>query len=98
MGDMLELGEKSSEFHEYFGRYVSKKPVDLLVTMGEFSKNTAESAKKCGMNAACVFHFSDSPSVVKFLCENIKEGDILLVKGSRSMKMEKIVASLKERF
>jgi UDP-N-acetylmuramoyl-tripeptide--D-alanyl-D-alanine ligase len=98
MGDMLELGKKSEDFHAYFGSYVSKKSVDLLITMGTFSKAAAESAKKSGMSAACVFHFEDIPSVLEFLHANIKEGDIFLIKGSRSMQMEKIVAVLKEKY
>ena len=97
MGDMLELGKKSGEFHAYFGRYVSKKSIDVLVTMGDFSKETSESARKNGMNAASVFHFHNCPAVVEFLSANIKEGDILLIKGSRAMEMEKIVACLKAR-
>ncbi len=97
MGDMLELGKKSEEFHTYFGRYVSRKPIDLLVTMGPYSKGTAESAKKSGMNATCVVHFDNCPAVLEFLKNAIKDGDVLLVKGSRSMQMEKIVAFLKDR-
>jgi UDP-N-acetylmuramoyl-tripeptide--D-alanyl-D-alanine ligase len=97
MGDMMELGKQSEEFHAYFGRYVSRKPIDLLVTMGSFSKETAESAKKSGMNATCVVHFDNCQAVLEFLKTAIKEGDVLLVKGSRSMQMEKIVAFLKER-
>lgn len=97
MGDMLELGEKSEEFHVYFGRYVSKKAIDILVTMGKFSRSTAESAKGSGMNAATVHHFDDTHAVVEFLHVCVKEGDVLLVKGSRSMRMERIVSFLKER-
>jgi len=96
MGDMLELGNKSEEFHSYFGRYVSNKQVDILVTMGHFSKGTAESAKKSGMSDMAVFHFDDCPAVLEFLLSKIKEGDTLLIKGSRSMQMERIVVSLKE--
>ncbi len=97
MGDMLELGKKSEEFHAYFGTYVSKKPVDILVTTGEFSKFAADTAKKSGMNSACVFHFEDRSTLIEFLHVNIKPGDVILVKGSRSMQMEKIVAALTER-
>jgi len=97
MGDMLELGEKSEEFHVYFGRYVSKKSIDILVTMGKFSKSTAESAKDSGMNTATVYHFDDTHAVVEFLHTCVKEGDVLLVKGSRSMRMERIVSFFKER-
>lgn len=97
MGDMMELGSKSEEFHSYFGHYISKKPVDILVTMGNFSRAASERARKCGMSAACVFHFTDCASVLDFLHNCIKEGDVLLVKGSRSMQMEEIVAALMER-
>ncbi|HQP91627.1 MAG TPA: UDP-N-acetylmuramoyl-tripeptide--D-alanyl-D-alanine ligase [Candidatus Omnitrophota bacterium] len=97
MGDMLELGKKSEEFHAYFGTYVSKKSVDMLITMGQFSRSASESAKKGGMNTASIFHFNDCASVLEFLHNNIKEGDVVLVKGSRSMQMEKIVAALKEK-
>jgi UDP-N-acetylmuramoyl-tripeptide--D-alanyl-D-alanine ligase len=96
MGDMLELGKETEEFHAYFGRYVSKKPVDILVTMGAFSRATAESAKRAGMAASSVFHFMDCPQVMDFLRAHIREGDVLLVKGSRSMQMERIVAELRE--
>lgn len=97
MGDMLELGKKSQEFHAYFGSYVSKKPIDLLITMGTHSKGTSENAKKCGMNAACVIHFEDCAQVLDFLNAHLKEQDTLLVKGSRSMQMEKIVSHLKQK-
>lgn len=97
MGDMMELGNKSEEFHAYFGHYVSKKPVDLLVTMGSFSKWTSESARKGGMRSETVVHCEECPQVIEFLSGQIKDGDVLLIKGSRSMKMERIVAYLKER-
>ncbi len=97
MGDMLELGKKSEEFHSYFGHYVSKKPVDILITFGNFSKAAAESAKKGGLGSSNVFHFQKFEDLMEFLHPLIKEGDVLLVKGSRSMQMEKIVSALKER-
>lgn len=97
MGDMLELGKTSEEFHTYFGRYVSKKPVDIFITMGNFSKMAAESARKAGMNAHSIFHFDNCPPLLEYLETNIKEGDVLLIKGSRMMQMEKIVDFLKER-
>jgi UDP-N-acetylmuramoyl-tripeptide--D-alanyl-D-alanine ligase len=96
MGDMMELGDKSQEFHAYFGNYISKKPIDLLITMGSFSKWTSESARKNGMRPEAIYHGEDCPQVLEFLCAQVKAGDILLIKGSRSMKMERIVAHFKE--
>ena len=97
MGDMMELGDKSQEFHVYFGNYISKKPIDLLITMGSCSRWTSESARKCGMRSEAVFHADDCPQVLEFLGAQVRAGDILLVKGSRCMKMERIVGYFKER-
>ena len=97
MGDMLELGKKSDEFHAYFGRYVSKKAVDILLTFGAYSRHTADHARRCGMNADCVVHFDDCAQLLKYLGGLVKQGDILLIKGSRSMQMERVVKFLKER-
>ncbi|MFH1692626.1 MAG: UDP-N-acetylmuramoyl-tripeptide--D-alanyl-D-alanine ligase [Candidatus Omnitrophota bacterium] len=96
MGDMLELGAQSEEFHEYFGRYVSKKPIDIFVTLGDFSRLAMEHACKNGMSFSCVHHFSDCSSAAAFLHKNIRQGDVLLIKGSRSLQMEKIVNLLRE--
>jgi UDP-N-acetylmuramoyl-tripeptide--D-alanyl-D-alanine ligase len=97
MGDMLELGKKADEFHAYFGRYVSKKSVDVLLTFGVYSRHTADHARRCGMSTDCVAHFDDCAKLLKHLGGLVKEGDILLVKGSRSMQMERVVKFLKER-
>jgi len=97
MGDMMELGNKSQEFHVYFGNYISKKPIDILVTMGSFSRWTSESARKSGMRTEAIVHCEDCSKVLEFLGANVKEGDILLIKGSRAMKMERIVSFMKEK-
>lgn len=97
MGDMMELGKKSDEFHAYFGRYVSKKPVDVLLTLGVYSRQTADHARRGGMRADCVIHFEDCAQLLRHLEGFVKSGDVLLVKGSRSMQMERVVKFLKER-
>jgi UDP-N-acetylmuramoyl-tripeptide--D-alanyl-D-alanine ligase len=97
MGDMLELGKKTEEFHSYFGRYVSKKSVDVLLTMGAHSRATAEIARKSGMAQDCVHHFDECQKLLEFLHAQLKEGDVLLVKGSRSIRKERVVSVLKER-
>lgn len=96
MGDMLELGKQSEDFHVYFGRYVAKKPIDIFVTLGPFSRLAMEQACKNGMSGDSVYHFDDCSAVAAFLRENVKEGDLVLIKGSRSLQMEKIVSSLRE--
>ncbi len=66
--------------------------------MAHFSKGTHESAKKSGMSDAAVFHFDDCAAVLEFLLAQVRDGDMLLIKGSRSMQLERIVAFLKERY
>ncbi len=95
MGDMLELGRQSSDFHAYFGRYVARKPVDILVTMGDQARHTAETARHSGMTTEAVHHFMGCPEVLDFLKGTLRQGDVLLIKGSRSMRMEQIVHYLK---
>lgn len=97
MGDMMELGTKSQDFHSYFGTYISKKPVDMLVTVGTFAKWTSESARKSGMRAEVIVHCDECAQAIEFISGQVKPGDVFLIKGSRAMKMERIVAFLKER-
>ena len=92
LGDMLELGSESDEFHREIGKMLVDK-VDLLFAVGEKSKFIFEEAKK--KMGDKVFWFPDSSSAINTVKESIKSGDILLVKGSRGMKMEKIVEAIK---
>lgn len=92
VGDMLELGEGSHEFHREIGKQLINK-VDLVFAIGTHSKFIFEEAgKEIKIKA---FWFPDSQSAIKSVKENIKNGDIILVKGSRGMKMEKIVEAIK---
>lgn len=90
LGDMLELGKFTIEAHEAAGQY-AKECADLLFTVGIRGKLIAEEAIISGMSKDNVFSFNFSDEVGEFLENKIKEGDLILVKGSRSMWMEKIV-------
>ena len=83
LGDMGEVGERSSEFHREVGEYARAKGVTQLLAMGEATRETVEAF---GPNAR---HFDS----VQDLISNLK-GDTILVKGSRFMKMERVVAAL----
>lgn len=93
LGDMLELGKFSIEAHEAIGQLVSKS-ADLLFTVGPRGKLIADEAIKTGMPKENVFSFDVSDEVGEFLEDKIREGDLILVKGSRSMRMEKIVRDI----
>lgn len=94
LGDMLELGKESQNLHTQIGAMVPEMNFDLLITVGEMAKFFVKGAKERGMKS--VFHFASVKEVIEFLKDTVSEGDVLLVKGSRGMKMEQVVDALHE--
>lgn len=95
LGDMLELGEMEEEFHKEIGRIVAELKLDNLLTVGKLASLIGEEAIKLGMEKERVRFFSDSESASEFLKNFVREGDVILVKGSRRLKMEIISERLK---
>lgn len=89
LGDMLELGEKSVELHEEVANYLAKLHINFAVLVG---KNMTEAAKKLPQNSYKTFLDSSSASLE--IQNLLKDGDILYLKGSRGMKMEKLIEIL----
>lgn len=85
LGDMLELGKYTEDEHRKAGRY-SVKCVDMLITVGIRSKFTQEEAQKSGLKNS--FWFDTSEHAGEFLFNQIKKGDVILLKGSQSIRME----------
>jgi UDP-N-acetylmuramoyl-tripeptide--D-alanyl-D-alanine ligase len=94
LGDMLELGKYSEEKHNNVGKYLAQSGIDFLITVGEPSRDIGRGAREVGMNDDRIFHFSKSEEAGLFVQERIKEGDLILVKGSQGSRMEKIVKEL----
>ena len=90
-GDMLELGSETESSHREIGFKIAEIGVDFLVTVGEAAKHIASAAVEAGMSENRIAKFNDSVTAGKFLQEKLSKGDVLLVKGSQSMRMEKIV-------
>lgn len=91
LGDMLELGDFSKEAHQRVGEKASETDCDLVVTFGELAENITNSfIEKGGFGKA----FRDKTELTNYLRENLREGDTVLFKGSRGMKMEEIFTSL----
>ncbi len=93
LGDMLELGRYTIEEHKEAGR-MAKETADILFTVGPRSKFAAEEARALGFNPENIFEFSTADEAKTVLQDEIKEGDLILVKGSQSMRMEKIVEEI----
>ena len=96
IGDMLELGENTIMAHRDLGIYIAGSGADGLIAVGEFAGYVAEGAAEAGMSENNVKAFNDYPQTLEQIKEWITAGDIVLVKGSRGMKMERIVEGLKE--
>ena len=97
LGDMLELGQDSEKLHRQAGEMISKtEGIDYLITLGEKSKYISDEALKNDFSEDKVFHFPDKNKIIEFLPGIIEENDIILVKGSRGMGMEKIVEKIIE--
>ncbi len=94
LGDMLELGAITDNAHRQVGRQVVERGIDYLVTVGAKSKLTADAAIAAGMNPDHIFSFDKSPQAGIFLQDRIEQGDLLLIKGSQGMRMERIVKEL----
>lgn len=93
LGDMLEIGKYAPEVHEQIGRKTAEV-ANLLFAVGERAKFIAEGAKAKGMEKDKIFEFCTSDEAGKLLQDKLEEGDIILIKGSRAMKMEKIVKEI----
>jgi len=94
LGDMLEVGAYTVEGHRQVGAAVFASGIDYLITVGERSRDIDRGAIDAGMSSDFVFHFDRTDEAGSFIQERIKEGDIILIKGSQGMRMEKIVYEL----
>jgi UDP-N-acetylmuramoyl-tripeptide--D-alanyl-D-alanine ligase len=93
LGDMLELGRHTVEVHRKMGELAAAS-CDTLITVGLRARTLAESAIDAGLDADSVLQFDDSVEAAEYLKTIIKTGDTILVKGSQSIRMEKITAAL----
>ena len=94
LGDMLELGKHTITAHREIGEMAAGKKIDLLITVGVRAKFFTEGALKAGFKKKNVLEFGDSEEAAKKLPELIEPGDLILIKGSQGMRMEKIVEAL----
>ncbi len=92
VGDMLELGEYAQEAHRQAGRLAAELGIDLLCTYGELASLAAEEASKGGIDARS---FTSHREIAELLSSWLKPGDLVLVKGSRGMRMERVIEMMK---
>lgn len=95
MGDMLELGRYTKEAHRQVGERAAKT-CDMLITVGFRSRAMAEAALDAGMPDSAIrqYELGEAARAAEELIPELKRGDIVLVKGSQGMRMEKAVKAL----
>lgn len=93
LGDMFELGKDSEYYHEEVGAYVAMKNIGLLITIGKDAKFIAKGAST-GLSKDRIKYYKTKEEFIKEIDSVIMKGDVVLVKGSRAMEMEKIVKKI----
>jgi UDP-N-acetylmuramoyl-tripeptide--D-alanyl-D-alanine ligase len=93
LGDMLELGQYERQGHEMVGVRAAEVCSELI-TIGEKGKMIAESALDSGLSSRKIYSFEQTPEVIDFLRSHLNEGDIVLIKGSHGLRMDRIVSAL----
>ena len=84
-GDMFELGRFRKKLHIDIGSYAKNSKIDILITFGELSKFASSGFQKKSYN------FGNEEQLKAFIADFIKKNDIVLIKGSRGMKMERFI-------
>ena len=92
LGDMLELGEQSEALHAQAGCSVMECGADALVTVGRLAKRALAAAWEAGLPSGAGRSFDAPEQAGEFLAGFLRPGDVLLVKGSRGIQMERVLA------
>ena len=94
LGDMLELGEGTATFHREIGRALATSHIDHAIIHGSFADEVASGAMSAGVSSNRLSVFREMTTLITMLDCLLTAGDAVLVKGSRSMHMERVIDSL----
>ncbi len=92
LGDMLELGPDSERFHEEVGRQVPARA--RLYVAGAFAEAVERGARAAGLPADRIGRFGSVPEMAEAVAKDARPGDLVLVKGSRGMRLERVIERL----
>lgn len=93
LGDMRELGTYTDEGHKLVGRRAADV-VDLLITVGELGRSIGEEAVRAGLESHQLFAFDEQKVAIELIVQIVHAEDLVLVKGSRAVGMDDIVARI----
>ena len=96
LGDMLELGEQATAYHEEIGHEIGSLHIYALFLKGDFSRVTAAAAEATGLDKNHIFFFDGKAKAIPALRENVSAGDWILLKGSRRMNLEELIPEIRK--
>ena len=97
LGDMLELGRDEAEYHIEMGRSVARFGLDRAFFFGRLSKSAADAAVDAGMPQQHVFWTDDFGKLRDEVMRYVEEGDVVLIKGSRAMRLERLLDAMEAK-
>lgn len=97
-GEMLELGSDSAELHRECGCFASKTGTDVVIGVRGAAQEIVQAAWNEGMTGKQARFFQNTEEASAFLQKDIRKGDLILVKGSRGVRMETIIEDLSSNF
>jgi UDP-N-acetylmuramoyl-tripeptide--D-alanyl-D-alanine ligase len=95
LGGMAELGVESQEMHEAIGAALPGCGIDVVLIGGEHADSTIRGAVRAGMSPLAIVPYENNAHAMQWLRVNMRDGDSILLKGSRMYKMEEILGGLK---
>jgi UDP-N-acetylmuramoyl-tripeptide--D-alanyl-D-alanine ligase len=95
IGDMLELGEQEAEFHRDAGLAIPRA-IDVVAGVGKRSIALLDGAAEAGFTRDALHHFENAESAGEWLKSELRDGDLVLIKGSRGVGLDKAVAMLED--
>ena len=96
MGDMLELGDLEGALHREAGKRAGFAGIELFIAVGQLSRAAAEAARRAGV--AEVYHHKDSNKAAESIGDFLRDGDLVVVKGSRGVRLGRVVRALLNSF
>ncbi len=96
LGDMLELGPTELDLHRALGAEAAARGVVQLAAFGDRSRATAEGARAAGLSRDAIFETADPTAAATWVRERVHDGDVILVKGSRGMRLERVSDALEQ--
>ncbi|HVG35916.1 MAG TPA: UDP-N-acetylmuramoyl-tripeptide--D-alanyl-D-alanine ligase [Pyrinomonadaceae bacterium] len=97
-GEMLELGPEGARMHREAGREMAEAGIDLVWGVQGSAREIVEGARESGLTEEATRFFETSSEAAAALLEEVREGDLVLIKGSRGVATDRVVASLRDRF